>query len=87
MLCIFGAHKGYHGSRDEGEEKCAEESARHGTGELEVVIVGAESLRYVSDRRAILQDVVGSLDVEGLLYFGVGGDEQMEEDQGRKEEV
>ena len=87
ILCIFGAHKRHYGSRDEGEKQGSEESARHGARELEVVIVSAESLGDVSERRAIDQDVVSGLDVERLLDFRKGGDEQMEEDQSGNEEV
>ena len=49
-----------------------------------MVIIGALEVEFV--RKAVGQDVVDSLDMEGLLDFGVGSDEEVEEDQGWEEE-
>ena len=50
-----------------------------------MVIIGVVEIGGVSGE-SMDEYVVGGLDVEGLLDFGVWRDQEMEEDQGRKED-
>lgn len=51
------------------------------------MIVGlGETSVDVGGGSIVNEDVVCGLDVKGLFDFGVGGDEEVEEDEGRDEE-
>lgn len=69
-----------------GEEDGADEGARDGTGEGEMVVGGLEAGIDIVGRRAVDEDVVDGLDGEGLLDFGVWGDEEVEEDERGEDE-
>lgn len=66
---------------DDCEGDRANECARHGAGECGMVIVCLYRGRYVSKRKAVVYDVVGSLDVEGLFDLGVRCYPEVEEDE------
>lgn len=68
-----------------GEEHGADEGAGHGAGEVEVVIGGAQAGGDVAGGRAVDEDIVGGLDVEGLLYLCVRGQQEVEGDEGGNE--
>lgn len=79
-----------------GEQHGTREGPRHGAGEGEVVIRGGDALDGIvaaaaEERQAVDEDVVSRLEVEGLLYLGVGGGEEVdeggEEEQGGEGEV
>lgn len=61
------------------EHDGADECPRHGAGEGEVVVGGGEAWADVRHRGAVDEDVVGGLQWEGLLDFGVGRDEEVQE--------
>ena len=50
-----------------------------------VIVCGEEGAGVVKGE-AVCEDIMRRLDVEGLLDFGVGGCEEVEEDGGRDEE-
>lgn len=85
---MLEANKGYNGLRQTGERDCADERARHSTREVEMVIRSGEPLAGgVADGRAVDENVVGGLEVEGLLDFGVGCCEEVEEGDEEEERV
>lgn len=70
---------------DTGEQNGADKSTRHGAREGEVVVGDGEALRDVTGGSAVDEDVVGGLEVEGLLDFGVGRDEEVDEGDDEEE--
>lgn len=46
-----------------------------------MIIMGREAVVNVGGRRAIDQDVMSGLNVEGLFYLGVGSNQEMDEHQ------
>lgn len=72
-------HEGNQRLAQAGEDDRADKGARHGAGEREVVVGGAQAAADVDDGRAVDEDVVRGLQVEGLLDLGVGGDDEVDE--------
>lgn len=62
---------------DPREEDRAEERPGHRAGEGEVVVGAGQAGADVRGGGAVDEDVVGGLQVEGFLDFGVGGDEKV----------
>lgn len=69
------------------EQHGAEERARHGPREGEVVVGGGEARRGGARGRAVDEDVVRGLQVERLLDFGVRGGQEVEEGDEEEEGV
>lgn len=72
-----------HARQEHRPDKCP----RHGAGEAEVVIRGGEPLADVVRGRAVDEDVVRGLEVEGLFDFGVGGGQEVQQRHDEEEEV
>jgi hypothetical protein len=45
-----------------------------------VIVAGSKGLRYVPLWETVVEDIVSGLDVEGLFNFGVGCEEEVEDD-------
>ena len=45
-----------------------------------MIVIRSEGLRYVPGWETVVEDVVCGLDVEGLFDFGVGCEEEVEDD-------
>jgi hypothetical protein len=52
-----------------------------------MVVVLSQTLKEVLFGEAIGGNVMRSLDIEGLFDFGVRRDEEVEDDEGRNEEI
>lgn len=78
-LRMLKARERDEGLADAGEEDGADKSARDGAGEGGVIVGEGEAVVDVAGGGAVDEDVVGGLEVEGLLDFGVGGDEEVDE--------
>lgn len=70
------------GPAEAGEQHGADKCAGHRAGEFEVVVGGPKTGGNVVGGRAVDEDVVGGLDVEGFLYFCVRGQDEVEGDEG-----
>ena len=78
-LCMLEANHSNKGLAESRKEYRAEKSPWHGTGEGEVIIGAGKAGVDVVGGGAIDEDVVGRLEVEGFLDFGVGGNKEMKE--------
>lgn len=59
----------------------------HGAGESKMIIRGREPRVDVVGGRAVGEDVVGGLEVEGFFDFGVGRCEEVQQRDGEEEEI
>lgn len=85
QLAVPRAHDGQDRLAEGGEQHGADERARHGAGEREVVVAGAQARADVPRRRAVPQDVVRRLQVERLLDLAVRrGDEVQQDERGEQ---
>ena len=85
-LGVLEANEGDNGLGKSGQEDGADKGAGDGAGEGEVVVGGGEPVMDVGGRGAVNENIVGGLHVEGLLDLGVGGDDEVQEDEGGDQE-
>lgn len=71
VLSILEAEDGDERLADTRQQDGPDEGPGYGPGEGEVIIDAGEALANVTGRGAVDEDVVGGLEVEGLLDFGV----------------
>lgn len=69
------------------EEHRPDKRPRHGAREAEVVVRGGEPLVDIVCGRAVDENVVRGLEVEGLFDFGVGGGQEVQQRHDEEEEV
>lgn len=81
VLCMLRAEDCEDGACDESEEGRSGECSWDGTGEFDVIVCLTQAVREIVDWRAVGEDVVRSLEIEGLLDFGVWRGEEVEEDE------
>lgn len=84
-LGVLEAGEGDKGLADAREEDSTDKSTGDNTGEGEVVVGGGQAVVDVGDGSGVDKDVMDSLEVEGLLDFGVGGDEEVDERDNEEE--
>ena len=82
-LGVLEADEGNDGLGEAGQQHRADEGPRDGAGEGEVVVGGGQPVVDVRGGRAVDEHIVGGLDVERLLDLGVGGDDEVEQHEGR----
>lgn len=83
-LSMLEADEGNKGLAHTREEDGTREGPGHGAGKCEMVVGGGDALNSVGaapteQGEAIDEDIVGGLEVEGLLYLCVGCEEEVDE--------
>lgn len=88
-LRVLESRKGHERPRNLRQDQRADKGARHGAGKGEVVVGTDQALAHGlwRERGAVDEHVVRGLQGEGLLDFGVGGEEEVEERDEEKEGV
>lgn len=80
---MLEADEGNDGLGEAGQQHRADEGPGDGAGEGEVVVGGGQPVVDVRGGRAVDEHIVDGLDVERLLDLGVGGDDEVEQHEGR----